>query len=448
MRLLGFGRLLPDAAWSQWQPTLTAHDPDPPLPLESVPVVTPAVGGVLDLFRLHRLFLRFKGGEVVVAAVAPVGEASYLLPLGGRKAPPGWQLRGTALDAAPVVDPIFPPMSRVPRRSSTAPPDAYFWVEPAVAVVAPFLGQATQVPHGRPPVPPQMTGEAPIVLQGELPLPPTAPPVIPRRAPSTPLETYQWPGLSALDPHIEDFPVAPWTATTGVPKAGTWRPVGVLESQVPPVAVVEPPPGQSYAGRGASRAPEGGTWATFWNPPDVAAPLPPGTAEGGVPPARLPVRGLVELSVRAAQTLLGELPPGRTAQSGGRSGGRGPVAWDLPSTLLFAVVLPPPPAPSGTGGAPRSALRRGRTTIWSWSGYIPAPATPMPPGVQKGPFAGKGHGHAPVSPYHAAYVISLPPALFGPAELWQFPDGTTLYTFGGDGPVAWAFQADRIIWEW
>ena len=448
MRLLGFGRLLPDAAWSQWQPTLTAHDPDPPLPLESVPVVTPAVGGVLDLFRLHRLFLRFKGGEVVVAAVAPVGEASYLLPLGERKAPPGWQLRGTVLDAAPVVDPIFPPMSRVPRRPSTAPPDAYFWVEPAVAVVAPFLGQATQVPHGRPPVPPQMTGEAPIVLQGELPLPPTAPPVIPRRAPSTPLETYQWPGLSALDPHIEAFPVAPWTATTGVPKAGTWRPVGVLESQVPPVAVVEPPPGQSYAGRGASRAPEGGTWATFWNPPDVAAPLPPGTAEGGVPPARLPVRGLVELSVRAAQTLLGELPPGRTAQSGGRSGGRGPVAWDLPSTLLFAVVLPPPPAPSGTGGAPRSALGRGRTTIWSWSGYIPAPATPMPPGVQKGPFAGKGHGHAPVSPYHAAYVISLPPALFGPAELWQFPDGTTLYTFGGDGPVAWAFQADRIIWEW
>ena len=53
MRLLGFGRLLPDAAWSQWQPTLTAHDPDPPLPLESVPVVTPAVGGVLDLFRLN-----------------------------------------------------------------------------------------------------------------------------------------------------------------------------------------------------------------------------------------------------------------------------------------------------------------------------------------------------------------------------------------------------------
>lgn len=353
-----------------------------------------------------------------------------------------------AFTPAPVADPIFPPLSRVPGRTPTAPPDVYFWVEPPVVVVAPFMGQATQVPHGRPPVAPQVIGEAPVVLQGELPLPPTAPPVVPRRAPSTPLETYQWPGLSALDPHIGDYPVAPWTAATGVPKAGVWRPVGVVESQVPPVAVVEPPPGQAHVGRGAPHAPEGGTWATFWNPPDVAVPLPPGASEGGVPPSRLPVRGLVELSVRVAQTLLGELPPGRAAQAGGRAGGRGPVAWDLPSTLLFAIVLPPPPAQSGTGGAPRSAPQRGRTTLWSWSGYIPVPATPMPPGVQRGPFAGKGHGHAPVSPYHAAYVISLPPALFGPAELWQFPDGTTLYTFGGDEPVAWAFQADRIIWEW
>lgn len=46
---------LSSARW-QWQPTLTAHNPDPPLPLEDLP---PPVSGtliVLDKAQFRRIF--------------------------------------------------------------------------------------------------------------------------------------------------------------------------------------------------------------------------------------------------------------------------------------------------------------------------------------------------------------------------------------------------------
>ena len=447
MRLLGLGALAPDV-WRQWQPTTTAHDPNPPIPLESVPVTLTVVRGIEPRRRRAVQYLRLKGGEVALPAVAPVGAATLLLPPPSPRRTPGWGLRGTVLDAAPVADPTFPPLSRVPGRAPLAPPDVTYWAEPPAPVVAPFLGLSLLTPGRALPRPPQVDGEAPIALQGELPLPPQAAPVVPRPLHPAPLDNYQWTNLSALDPHIEDFPIAPWTGLQVRPQVGRWRAIGVAEGQVPPVVAAEPPPGQGLVGRGRPAAAEGGSWGLFWTPPDVVAERPPGGAEALVP-GRAALRGPAEIYRAVANTLQVEYPPGAQRLAGPRGNpARGVVAWDIPSTLLFAVVLPPPPAMPGAGGPPRSAPRRGRTTVWSWAGYIPPPATPLPPGVSRGPFAARGHGHAPVAPYLAAYILSIPAAQFGPAELWQFPDGSTLYTFGDDGPVVWAFQADSTIWEW
>jgi len=476
MRVLGFGRLLPDV-WQQWQPDLTTHDPNPPIPLESAPVVTPTFGHIPPPHQRRWEFLRLKGGEAVVVVPLPVGEGLGVLPRGGGRLPPSVVARGTVIDSLPA-DPTFPGAWAPPRgMERPQPPQEYFWVEPAAAVdapttprplplprraatpppdifawveplpVPPFFGQSTTLQR-RPPAPPPSVETGPSQsLLGELPLPPTATPVIPRRAPSPPPDQQPWPGLSLLDPHIEDFPILPWTAATTRPQTGAWRPVGVAEGQIPPAAPAELPPGQAALGRGLVAVPrQNASWDLFWTPPDVVQALPPGAAEGGVPGrANLGTRAGVYAAV--AQALLGELPPGRAAAARVPTRISPPVGSSGSTLLLFAVVVPPP-AGAASAPVPGVPKRRGRTVIWSWGGYIPPPATPLPPGVQHGPFAGRGHGHAPVSPYGAAYVLSIPPALFGVAELWQFPGGLSMYTFGGDDAAAWEFQAPSTIWEW
>lgn len=379
--------------------------------------------------------------------------------------------------AAVTQDPTFPGLGTLPARHVPAPPDAYFWVEPATAAgappvlplpqpvparrltlppdvfawveplpVPPVFGQSTTLRRRPPASPPSVETGPSRPLLGELPLPPTSAPVIPRRPAGQPPDQQIWPGLSLLDPHIEDFPILPWTAATTRPQEGAWRPVGVAEGQIPPTAAAEPPPGQAALGRGLAVTPrQNASWDLFWTPPDVVPALPPGAAEGGVP-GRGNLRTRAGIYAAVAQALLGELPPGRAAAARVPARVPLPVGSSGSTLLLFSVVVPPPGAASAP--VPGVPTRRGRTVVWSWGGYIPPPATPLPPGVQRGPFAGRGHGHAPVTPYLSAYVLSIPPALFDVAELWQFPGGLSMYTFGGDDAAAWEFQAPSTIWEW
>lgn len=347
--------------------------------------------------------------------------------------------------AVAVAPPTLPLPQPVPARRPSPPPDVFAWVEPLP--VPPVFGQSATLQR-RPSAPPPGVETGPSrPLLGELPLPPTSAPVIPRRPAGQPPDQQIWPGLSLLDPHIEDFPILPWTAATTRPQEGAWRPVGVAEGQIPPTAPTEPPPGRAVLGRGRAVTPrQNASWDLFWTPPDVVQALPPGAAEGGVPGrANLGTRAGVYAAV--AQALLGELPPGRAAAARVPTRISPPVGSSGSTLLLFSVVVPPP-AGAASAPVPGVPTRRGRTVVWSWGGYIPPPATPLPPGVQRGPFAGHGHGHAPVSPYGAAYVLSIPPALFGVAELWQFPGGLSMYTFGGDDAAAWEFQAPSTIWEW
>lgn len=332
-------------------------------------------------------------------------------------------------------------------RDATTPTMGY-WELAGGGGANPFLGQSTTLVRWPATRLPTLAAGTPQTLQGELPLPSPVAATMVRRPWHIPPDQLSGPALAALDPHMEDFPVAPWVVSQTRPLPGAWRPVGVAEGQTPPVTPQELPPGQRADGRGARiSSTASASWDLFWTPPDVLVALPPGAAEGGVPGRATPA-DRTGLYLAMSALLAVEYPPGQVLGADARALPRGPAGAASASLALLSVVLPPPPAGPAAGGAPPSAVKRGRTVVWSWTGYIPPPATPLPPGASRGPFAARGHGHAPVAPYLSAYVISIPPALYGPAEQWQFPGGLTLYTFGGDWAAAWEFQADCTIWEW
>lgn len=312
-------------------------------------------------------------------------------------------------------------------------------------------------------------------LQFALPLPVVGLAPLPGRSvPARLVSTAASPGLPILSPFLEDAPVRITGQTR--PQAGPWRRVDILgpaltQAVTPP----EYPTGQAQLLLPRRQTPAAAVTETFWWMPAPVVDIPVGLSQvlpqaavpirvtetlGWMPPAAadLPM-GLSRTLPRRTPTsvpwvgytplpLFDEPPPpgGRLlALVRPRQTPMGSAHEPL-SLLLGAVVALPP----GVAGLlrPGAPIRRAPGGTLTWLGYLPAPATVMPPGAVGQPRVPSPGRAAPVSPYLATYILQVPASPFTAAEMWQFQDAPTMYTFGGTDGTVWVFAAAPTMWEW
>ena len=466
------------AAVGQWAPSLTAHDPNPPLTLEGTPAPAAPVGWIAPAPLRAAQFFLLSDTPVVITPL-PAGEASVsgITRTPGRT--PGW-VYGPLFGTTPATLPVGQMAATRPPGAHTAPPQVTFWRDASSPAANPIFGASLTFPGRVPtnlPVEVSAALGVGLPLQFALPLPVVGLTPLPGRSvPPRLVGTAASPGLTILSPFLEDAPVV--TPSQTRPGVGAWRHVdvqgaGLSLTVVPPeypagvqslvlplrrtlaVAVSEtfwwlaPPPPEYPAGaqstslpaRRAAAAPV--TESVWWMPPPVD--LPAG-ARAVLVPLRVIVRGR-EVAYTPLP-IFGEPPPPGEILLAVLRPARGTVFPAPPENRLVLAATATPPLPAPGQPRARTSPRRAPSSTLTWLGYMPAPATVMPPGQSRGPVVPRPGRAAPVTPYLAAYILTVPPTPFTGAEMWQFPDSPTVYTFGGSDGTVWVFASAPTVWEW